>query len=286
MHRLQALASTLLRNINHSLKPGIQILKEPELRDERIAGDGVDLHVVTAGTGLPVILLHGFPEGWRSWRRQIPDLVAAGFSVLAPDMRGYNLSDRPTNQSAYRLDHLVADVAALVKATGYATAGQVTGKIYAADMAAPTGINLTTAVSNMLAAYNDAAGRPFPDFSELGTGNIGGKTLTKGLYKWTSAVTMPSNVTISGSSTDVWIFQISGTLSMSTGVRITLTGGALAKNIFWQVAGQSTLGATSHFEGILMSKQGIAFQTGASINGRALAQTQVTLDNNVVVQPQ
>ena len=97
-------------------------MKEPELRDERIAGDGVDLHVVTAGTGLPVILLHGFPEGWRSWRRQIPDLVAAGFSVLAPDMRGYNLSDRPTNQSAYRLDHLVADVAALVKATGYCRA--------------------------------------------------------------------------------------------------------------------------------------------------------------------
>ncbi len=66
-------------------------MEEAELRHERIAGDGVDLHVVTAGTGPPVILLHGFPENWHSWRWQIPALVAAGFSVLVPDMRGYNL---------------------------------------------------------------------------------------------------------------------------------------------------------------------------------------------------
>ena len=174
---------------------------------------------------------------------------------------------------------------AIVKATGYATAAQVTGKIYAADMASPTGINLTTAVNNMLTAYTDAAGRPFPDFSELGTGNIGGKTLAPGLYKWTNSVTMPSNVTIAGSATDVWIFQIAGNLNMSTSVLITLTGGALAKNIFWQVAGTVTLGASSHFEGIILSKTAITFQTGASINGRALAQTLVALDKNIVSKP-
>jgi hypothetical protein len=173
----------------------------------------------------------------------------------------------------------------ITKATGYATSAQVTGKIYAADMVSPTPINLTTAVNNMITAYTDAAGRPFPDFSELGTGNIGGKTLTPGLYKWTNSVTMPSNVTISGSDTDIWIFQIAGNLSMSTAVHITLTGGALAKNIFWQVAGTVTLGATSHFEGIILSKTGITFQTGASLNGRALAQTQVALDKNTVIRP-
>jgi hypothetical protein len=152
-------------------------------------------------------------------------------------------------------------------------------------MAAPTGINLTTAVSNMIAAYNDAAGRPFPDFFELSTGNIGGKTLTPGLYKWTNSVTMPSNVSISGSATDVWIFQIAGNLNMSNAVQITLTGGALAKNIFWQVAGTTTLGIGSHFEGIILCKTSITFQTSASINGRALAQTQVALDKNIVVKP-
>ncbi len=174
---------------------------------------------------------------------------------------------------------------AITDATGYATSAQVTGKIFAADMADPTPINLTTAVNNMLTAYTDAAGRPFPDFLELGTGNIGGKTLVPGLYKWTSSVTMPSGVTISGGATDVWIFQIAGDLTMSTAVQITLSGGALAKNIFWQVAGQATFGTTSHFEGIILSMTGITFQTGAPINGRALAQTAVVLDANIVTKP-
>ena len=175
---------------------------------------------------------------------------------------------------------------ALTDATGYATSPQVTGKIYAADMADPTPINLTTAVENMITAYNDAAGRPSPDFSELGTGNIGGKTLTPGLYKWTNTVSLPSDVTISGGANDVWIFQIAGDLTMSSAVNITLSGGAQAKNIFWQVAGQATLGTTSHFEGIILSMTGINFQTGASINGRALAQSAVVLDGNAVTKPQ
>ena len=173
----------------------------------------------------------------------------------------------------------------ITNATGYATSSQVTGKLYAADMADPTPINLTTAVNNMITAYDDAAGRPTPDFSELGTGNIGGKTLTPGLYKWTNTVSLPSNVTILGSSTDVWIFQIAGDLTVSTSVNLILTGGALPKNIFWQVAGQATLGATSHFEGIILSMTGITFQTGASFKGRALAQTAVNLDGNTVTNP-
>ncbi len=173
----------------------------------------------------------------------------------------------------------------VTNATGYATSAQVTGKIFAADMADPTPINLTTAVNNMITAYTDAAGRPLPDFTELGTGNIGGKTLISGLYKWTSTVTLPSSVTISGSTNDVWIFQISGDLVMSNAVNITLIGGAQAKNIFWQVAGQVTVGTTAHFEGIILSMTGINFQTGSSLNGRALAQTAVTLDGSTVTKP-
>jgi Ice-binding-like/Bacterial Ig-like domain len=173
----------------------------------------------------------------------------------------------------------------LTNATGYATSAQVTGSIYAADMAAPTPINLTTAVNNMVTAYNDAAGRPSPDFSELGTGNIGGLTLVPGLYKWTSTVTIPTNVTIAGGPNDVWIFQISKNLTMSSAVSITLSGGAQASNIFWQVAGEATLGTTSHFEGAILSMTGITLQTGASLNGRALAQTAVILDANAISTP-
>jgi Ice-binding-like/Bacterial Ig-like domain len=173
----------------------------------------------------------------------------------------------------------------LTNATGYATSAQVTGSIYAADMASPTPINLTTAVNNMDSAYTDAAGRPTPDFLELGTGNIGGLTLVPGLYKWTSNVTIPTNVTIAGGPNDVWIFQISGNLTMSSAKSITLSGGARASNIFWQVAGQATLGTTSQFDGIILSMTGITLQTGASMNGRALAQTAVILDANTITTP-
>lgn len=174
---------------------------------------------------------------------------------------------------------------ALTAATGYATSTQVTGKVYAADMADPTPNNLTTAVGDMVAAYNDAAGRPSPDFLELGTGNLGGKTLAPGLYKWTTTVTLPSNVTISGGANDIWIFQISGDITVSSAVRITLEGGAQAKNIFWQIAGQATIGTNAHVEGVILSKTGITFQTSASLNGRALAQTAVILDSNAVTNP-
>ncbi|MCD6066510.1 MAG: large protein [Bacteroidetes bacterium] len=173
----------------------------------------------------------------------------------------------------------------LTNATGYATSAQVTGNLYAADMASPTSINLTTAVNDMVTAYNNAAGRTSPDFSELSSGNIGGKTLTEGLYKWTNNVTAPTNLIISGSSSDVWIFQIAGNLTVSSGVKITLSGGAQAKNIFWQVAGTVTIGTTAQFKGVILSQTGVTLKTGASLTGRALAQTAVILDKNTVAQP-
>ncbi len=87
-------------------------------------GCDVTLHVARAGNAddPPVILLHGFPENWTSWRHQIPALVDRGFSVMAPDMRGYNLSDRPTERADYRIRMLIDDVAALVRASGHARA--------------------------------------------------------------------------------------------------------------------------------------------------------------------
>ncbi|MES2559444.1 MAG: ice-binding family protein [Bacteroidota bacterium] len=174
----------------------------------------------------------------------------------------------------------------LTNATGYATSSQVTGKVYAADMAPPTAISLTTSVDNMITAYNDAAGRPTPDFVELATGNIGGRTLSPGLYNWSNTVTIPATVTISGGPNDIWVFQIAGNLNQAAATNIILTGGAQAKNIFWQVAGEVTLGATAHFEGIILCQTGITLGTGASLNGRALSQTAVILDGNTVVQPQ
>lgn len=169
---------------------------------------------------------------------------------------------------------------------------EVSGTIYTVDAAGPlpcritSASMLTTAISNMQTAYTDAAGRSNPNFLNLGAGNIGGKTLTPGLYKFTSSVVIPTDVTISGGPNDVWIFQVAGTLNMSSAVNITLTGGAQANNIFWQVSGAVTFGTTSHFEGNILGKTGINLQTGASINGRMLAQTAVTLQKNTVNKPQ
>jgi hypothetical protein len=163
----------------------------------------------------------------------------------------------------------------------------VTGKVYAADYADPTPANLTTAVSDMQTAYTDAAGRTLPDHTELGSGNIGGMTLFPGLYKWSTDVTIPTDVTLSGSANDVWIFQIAGNLSIAGAKSVLLSGGAQARNIFWQVAGGVgvNLGTTSQFEGIILSQAGINLLTGATINGRLLAQTAVTLEANTVALP-
>lgn len=168
---------------------------------------------------------------------------------------------------------------------------EVAGTIYSVDAAGPlpcavtNATRLTTAVGDMQTAYTDGAGRSNPNYLNLGAGNIGGKTLTPGLYKWTSALIVPADITISGNSTDIFIFQIDGTLNMSSGVNVTLEGGVQAKNIFWVTAGAVTLGTTSHFEGNILSQTGINLQTGASINGRMLAQTAVTLQMNTVTKP-
>jgi hypothetical protein len=163
---------------------------------------------------------------------------------------------------------------------------EVVGEVFAADNDPPTPSELTSAISDMQAAYDDAAGRTTPESTNLGDGNIGGLTLTPGLYRWTSVVDIPSDLTLSGAANDAWIFQITGDLTLAPGTSMLLSGGAQAKNIVWQVAGFVDLGTTSHAEGILLSKTAIHLKTGASIDGRLLAQTAVTLDRATISAPQ
>jgi hypothetical protein len=164
------------------------------------------------------------------------------------------------------------------------TSAQVTGNVYAADYAVPTPNNLTVAILAMQAAYADAAGRPTPDYTELATGAIGGLTLSPGLYKWSNTVTIGSNVTLTGSATDVWIFQIAGGVTQASATSVILAGGAQAANVFWQVAGIADIGTTAHIEGQIMSQTSITLGTGATANGRLMAQTAVTLAGNTVVK--
>ena len=171
------------------------------------------------------------------------------------------------------------------------TCTEVSGTIFSVDAAGPLPCTvnaapfLTLAVLDMEVAYLDAEGRLSPDFTEVGAGEIGGQTLRPGLYKWGTGVTISNDVTLTGGPNDVFIFQIAGTLLQASATRVTLTGGAQAKNIFWQVAGGVAIGTTAHFEGVVLAKTNIAVKTGASVQGRLLAQTAVTLQMNAVTQP-
>src|SRR5690606_7138313 len=113
---------------------------------------------------------------------------------------------------------------------------QVAGKVYAADYAAPTPANLTTAIGAMQTAFTDAAGRA-PDVIELGAGAIGGMTLPAGVYKWSSGLLIATDLVLTGNAKDVWIFQVAQDLTLSSGAAIALKGGAQAENVFWQVSG-------------------------------------------------
>ena len=143
------------------------------------------------------------------------------------------------------------------------------------------------AVLDMGTAYDDAAGRTLPDYTEVGAGAIGGMTLPPALYKWGTGVSILTDVVLSGGPNDVWIFQIAGDITMASAKNVTLTGGALARNVFWQVAGPTgvAIGTNAHFEGVVLAAKAITVNTGATAKARFLSQTAVTLDANTVVQP-
>jgi len=180
------------------------------------------------------------------------------------------------------------------------TCTEITGTIYGADQGY-TGSGDTScflggsaantlvaiAVLDMGAAYEDAAARTTPDFTELHGGDLSGKTLTPGLYKWGTGVLISTDMTFSGSSGDVWILQIAGDLTVESLARVTLSGGAKAKNIFWQIGGSSgaIINTDAHVAGVLLTQKAITLATGASITGRLLSQTETTLQQNVVTQP-
>jgi hypothetical protein len=140
---------------------------------------------------------------------------------------------------------------------------------------------------DLTAAYNDAAGRTSTDIVTL-SGNIGGLTLTPGLYKSTSSLSISSGdltFDAKGDANAVFIMQIATTLTTTSGRKVILSGGALASNIFWQVGSSATFGTTSVFKGTVMAMQSITFNTGATLDGRALARTgAVTMAGNTIVK--
>jgi hypothetical protein len=149
--------------------------------------------------------------------------------------------------------------------------------------------NATSAqgMADLTTAYNDAAGRTQAPVSV--SGNIGGQTLGPGLYKSTSSLSISSGdltLDAKGDGNAVFIFQMASTLTTTSGRKVILSGGAKSSNVYWQVGSSATLGTTSEFKGTIMADQSITLNTGASLNGRALARIgAVTLAGNAVVMP-
>lgn len=153
-------------------------------------------------------------------------------------------------------------------------------------------LRINDAISNqakldLTTAYNDAAGRASKDMVTL-SGNIGGLTLTPGLYKSTSSLEISSgDVTFDarGDKDAVFIIQIGSSLTTTSGRKVILSGDAQASNIFWQVSSSATFGTTSVFKGVVMALESITFETGATLEGKALARNgTITLDANIITK--
>ena len=165
------------------------------------------------------------------------------------------------------------------------------GTVYASDYAVPTPALLTTAISDMEAAYTAAAGRARNSDEEKylnrGAGDIGGLILEPGVYKFDTGVNISSTVTLEGTdvttgSTDIFIIQMMGDLMLSADTEVILTKGVLAKNVFWQVAGAVEVRSDATMEGILLVQTDVTFVTGSTLNGRVLAQTACVLQKATI----
>jgi hypothetical protein len=219
------------------------------------------------------------------------DLMSAGDYVL---LAGSGISNVPTSD-------ITGDIglspAAATFLTGFdlvletegasATSSQVSGSLFASNYTVPTPTNLTTAKGDLTTAYNDAAGRTSTDMVLL-AGNIGGLTLTPGLYKSSGALEISSGdltFDANGKSDAVFIIQIASTLTTTSGRKVILSGKASAQNIFWQVGTSATIGTTSEFKGIILADQSISLNSGASVDGRLLARIgEITLAGNTIVE--
>jgi len=218
------------------------------------------------------------------------DLLSAGNYVILGNTGITNIGatsitgDIGTSSSASSLTEF-----ALVYVPGapYATSTYVSGRVYAYDYGGTTPAEMTAASNAMLTAFSNAAGLPADgDKNNLWSGDLTGRNLVPGTYVWASAVSVAAagSVTLSGTASDVWVFQITGVLSLGSGASVILNG-AVAQNIFWQVAGSVALGTTSSMKGIILCSTDIAMTSGATLEGRALAQTAVTLDGNIIYGP-
>ncbi|KII84298.1 hypothetical protein PLICRDRAFT_671098 [Plicaturopsis crispa FD-325 SS-3] len=207
-------------------------------------------------------------------------LTKSGISSVAPSQIQGNIAVSPIASTA------ITGFALMMDASGtFSTSTQVSGRVYAADYTPPTPATLTTAVNDMQAAYNQAAAETPVDFSEFQAGALGGATLVPGIYKFSTGVNIATDVTLTGTCNDVYVFQIAGALTQAAATNVILTGTLLASRIFWQTATGATIGAGASFQGTILSAAAVTIQTGAAVTGRVYGQANVALQQAMVRVP-
>jgi hypothetical protein len=237
-----------------------------DIRTVELADTTIGANIILGSTGL------GIPGSITTTSQAGIALGAAGtYAVLA----GSTVTS--INATTLNGDLGVAPGSAV---TGFPP-GTVNGNIHAGDSVAGV------AKAALTVAYNDAKGRTLAPITVAG--NLGGQTLAPGLYKSTGSLEISSGDLVldaQGDPNGVFIFQIASTLTTTSGRQVTLSGGAKASNIFWQVGTSATLGTTSVFKGTIMADQAITLNSGATIDGRALARiAAVTMDGNTITVP-
>jgi len=228
-------------------------------------------------------------------------LVLAGSSAAAPPtavglgsandfaiLAGSGISDVPTSSIT---GNVGLDPAAGSFITGL-TCAEVHGTIYTNNASGPAcrrinGAALVTVKNDLSTAYNDAAGRtvPLPNVFSAGDKQLDGLTLAPGVYQVGGAASanLSTSLTLSGSASSVWIFQATSDLVFGSGSTVTMTGGASACNVFWQVNSSATIGTGASISGTILALSSITANTGASIDGRLLAENGlVSLQSNTI----
>lgn len=159
--------------------------------------------------------------------------------------------------------------------------------IYSGDDVGDKATYLTLAREDLISAYRDAAALPTDkDKIEQFAGKLGGKVLPPGIYRWSEGVVIDSDVTLDGGSKDVWIFQITGNVSILNSARIQLGGNAKARNVFWQISGKVDMDSNTESVGTMMSQLVFEMKSGAKVYGRTLVKNaKLILNQNLIDLP-
>jgi len=156
--------------------------------------------------------------------------------------------------------------------------GSITGTIHSGDASS------AQAQDNLTPAYNSLAAKTCA--TSLTGQDLGSRTLTQGVYCFTSSAQLTGKLTLAGNAKSVYIFKIASALNTATNSSVVMTGGSLARNVYWQVGSSATLGSGTAFKGNILALTSVSLGTGASLSGRALARNgAVTMDGNAISMP-